>query len=80
MSIAKYRLQNQRLVGARFSTPGAVVVGSGVEASECARARQLLTRSKGVGIGYMPPLWDPGIVDEIVSVRTDDAKEMDRKT
>jgi cysteine synthase len=33
---------------------------------------------EGIGIGYMPPLWDGAIVDEIVSVTTDDAKEMAR--
>jgi len=34
---------------------------------------------EGVGIGYMPPLWEPGLVDEILPVRTDDAKEMARR-
>ncbi len=34
---------------------------------------------EGVGIGYLPPLWDPTLVDEIVSVRTDDAKAMTRR-
>jgi cysteine synthase A len=34
---------------------------------------------EGVGIGYTPPLWDPAIVDEIIAVRTDDAKEMTRR-
>ena len=31
---------------------------------------------EGVGIGYTPPLWDPTLVDEIVAIRTDDAKAM----
>ena len=31
---------------------------------------------EGVGIGYTPPLWEPTLVDEILPVRTDDAKEM----
>ena len=31
---------------------------------------------EGVGIGYTPPLWEPSLVDEIVAVRTDDAKAM----
>jgi cysteine synthase A len=31
-----------------------------------------------VGIGYTPPLWDPALVDEIIAVRTDDAKAMAR--
>ncbi len=34
---------------------------------------------EGVGIGYMPPLWDPSLIDEIVSVPTADAKEMTRR-
>jgi cysteine synthase A len=34
---------------------------------------------EGVGIGYIPPLWDPALVDEIVPVRTADAKEMARR-
>jgi len=33
---------------------------------------------EGVGVGYIPPLWDPQIVDEIVAVPTDDAKDMAR--
>jgi cysteine synthase A len=34
---------------------------------------------EGVGIGYTPPLWNPALVDEIVPVRTDDAKDMARR-
>jgi cysteine synthase A len=34
---------------------------------------------EGVGIGYTPPLWDPEIVDEIIAVKTEDAKEMARR-
>jgi cysteine synthase A len=34
---------------------------------------------EGVGIGYIPPLWDPTLVDGIVPVKTDDAKEMARR-
>jgi cysteine synthase A len=34
---------------------------------------------EGVGIGYVPPLWDPAVVDEIEAVRTDDAKAMARR-
>jgi cysteine synthase A len=34
---------------------------------------------EGVGIGYTPPLWDPDMVDEIVAVKTDDAKAMTRR-
>ncbi len=34
---------------------------------------------EGVGIGYTPPLWEPTLVDDIVPVRTEDAKEMARR-
>jgi cysteine synthase A len=34
---------------------------------------------EGVGIGYTPPLWDPALVDDIVPVKTDDAKDMARR-
>jgi cysteine synthase len=34
---------------------------------------------EGVGIGYTPPLWDPTLVDNILPVKTADAKEMARR-
>lgn len=34
---------------------------------------------EGVGIGYTPPLWDPSLIDEVVSVSTADAKAMTRR-
>jgi len=34
---------------------------------------------EGVGIGYTPPLWEPSLVDEIIPVKTDDAKAMARR-
>jgi cysteine synthase A len=34
---------------------------------------------EGVGIGYIPPLWEPALVNEIIAVKTDDAKEMARR-
>ncbi len=34
---------------------------------------------EGVGIGFTPPLWEPGLVDGIESVKTADAKEMTRR-
>ncbi len=34
---------------------------------------------EGVGIGYTPPLWEPSLVDEIIGVKTDDAKAMARR-
>jgi len=34
---------------------------------------------EGVGIGYTPPLWEPSLIDEIIAVKTNDAKEMTRR-
>lgn len=34
---------------------------------------------EGVGIGYTPPLWEPSLVDEVVPIATDAAKEMARR-
>jgi cysteine synthase A len=34
---------------------------------------------EGVGIGYTPPLWDPGLVDDVVAVGTAESKEMARR-
>jgi cysteine synthase A len=34
---------------------------------------------EGVGIGYTPPLWNPGLVDEIIAVKTEDAQAMARR-
>lgn len=34
---------------------------------------------EGVGIGYTPPLWEPPLVDEVLAVGTDEAKEMTRR-
>ena len=34
---------------------------------------------EGVGIGYTPPLWDPAVVNEIISIKTEDAKAMTRR-
>lgn len=34
---------------------------------------------EGVGIGYVPPLWEPALADEIIAVPTEDAKAMTRR-
>lgn len=34
---------------------------------------------EGIGIGFVPPLWKPNEVDEIMTVSTDDAKAMARR-
>lgn len=34
---------------------------------------------EGIGIGFVPPLWEPDEVDEIITVTTEDAKSMTRR-
>ncbi len=34
---------------------------------------------EGIGIGFVPPLWEPSLVNEILPVSTDEAKEMARR-
>jgi cysteine synthase len=34
---------------------------------------------EGIGIGFIPPLWEPSEVNEILAVTTDDAKAMTRR-
>jgi cysteine synthase len=34
---------------------------------------------EGIGIGYIPPLWNPKLVDKIETVSTEEAKAMSRK-
>jgi cysteine synthase A len=34
---------------------------------------------EGIGIGYSPPLWDAGLVDEIVPIATSSAEDMARR-
>jgi cysteine synthase A len=34
---------------------------------------------EGIGIGYTPPLWDSNLVDEVLAVKTADAKNMARQ-
>jgi cysteine synthase A len=36
-------------------------------------------RIEGIGIGRIPPLWDPALVDDILPVSTDDAEDMARR-
>ncbi len=36
-------------------------------------------RIEGIGIGYVPPLWDPGLVNDIVTVTTEEAVTMTRR-
>jgi cysteine synthase A len=34
---------------------------------------------EGIGIGYAPPLWDPRVADEVLAVKTTEAKETARQ-
>ena len=34
---------------------------------------------EGVGIGYIPPLYDASLVDQVIAIKTEDAKEMARR-
>jgi len=36
-------------------------------------------QDRGIGIGFVPPLWEPDEVDEIIAVTTADAKAMTRR-
>lgn len=36
-------------------------------------------RIEGIGIGYLPPMWDPALPDEIAPIATTDAEEMARR-
>jgi cysteine synthase A len=36
-------------------------------------------RIEGIGIGYLPPLWNPKLVNEIIAVSTEDAMAMSRR-
>ncbi len=34
---------------------------------------------EGIGVGYTPPLWNPSLVDEVLTVKTAEAKDMARQ-
>ncbi len=34
---------------------------------------------EGVGIGYIPPLWEPSLIDEVIAITTEEAKAMARR-
>ena len=34
---------------------------------------------EGVGIGYIPPLWEPSLIDEVIAIPTEEAKAMARR-
>jgi len=45
----------------------------------CQRGRIKIALGQGRALGYAPPLWDPGLVDEIIPVPTADAEAMARR-
>ena len=34
---------------------------------------------EGIGIGYLPPLWEPSLIDEVIAITTEEAKAMTRR-
>ena len=56
-----------------------IVVVEPAESAVLSGGRAGAHRVEGIGIGRTPPLWDPGIVDEILPVSTDDAEAMARR-
>jgi cysteine synthase A len=63
----------------RYKPSPEIVVVEPAESSVLLGGQPGPHKIEGVGIGYIPPLWDPTLVDEIVPVETDDAKEMARR-
>ena len=56
-----------------------VVAVEPAESAVLSRGRSGSHRIEGIGLGFIPPLWHPNEVDEILSVTTDDAKTMARR-
>jgi cysteine synthase A len=63
----------------RFKPTIDIVVVEPAESSVLLGGQAGPHKIEGVGIGYTPPLWEPTLVDAIVPVKTDDAKEMARR-
>ena len=63
----------------RFKPAVKVVVVEPAESAVLSGGSAGPHKIEGVGIGYRPPLWEPSLVDEIMAVTTDDAKEMARR-
>lgn len=64
----------------RDRDPGVKIVA--VEPAESpilSEGRSGAHRIEGIGIGFVPPLWDPAVADEVTSVSSADAYEMARK-
>ena len=63
----------------RYKPSVRIVVVEPAESSVLLGAQAGPHKIEGVGIGYTPPLWDQSLVDEIVPVETEDAKDMARR-
>lgn len=60
--------------------PGAVIAAvEPGESAVLAGGQPGSHKIEGVGIGYTPPLWEPGLVSEIIPIATEDAKAMARR-
>src|SRR5207247_4315738 len=56
-----------------------IVVVEPAESSVLSGGKPGPHKIEGIGIGYVPPLWEPSLVDEIVAVKTEDAKACARQ-
>ena len=63
----------------RYKTSIRIVAVEPAESSVLLGGQAGPHKIEGVGIGYTPPLWEPTLVDEILPVSTDDAKDMARR-
>lgn len=63
----------------RYTPKVRVVVVEPAESSVLLGGQPGPHKIEGVGIGYTPPLWEPTLVDTVIPVKTDDAKEMARR-
>jgi cysteine synthase A len=63
----------------RYKPSTRIVVVEPAESSVLLGGQAGPHKIEGVGIGYTPPLWEPSLVDEIVAVSTEEAKEMARR-
>jgi cysteine synthase A len=63
----------------RYNSSVQLVVVEPAESAVLSGGQSGPHKIEGVGIGYIPPLWDPGLVDEVIAIKTADAKEMARR-
>ena len=56
-----------------------IVVVEPTESSVLLGGRAGAHKIEGIGIGRIPPLWEPTLVDDILPVSTDDAEDMARR-